>query len=125
VAAVFAALAVVAVGADCAWPPPAHRHGNIEEVNEVRTYTVRYDGRFTFSGDLIDTVSPGGFLVIEERRGATTRKLSITGTEKGVVRTYEINGHASPYDPVFERSMTTEVRSGTIHQAWQKARRRL
>jgi beta-lactamase regulating signal transducer with metallopeptidase domain len=125
VATLFAGLAVIALGADCAWPPPAHRHGDVEEVNEHRSYIVRYDGRFTFDGGLVDTVSPGGFLSIEEQRGATTRKLSIVGTEKGVVRTYEINGRATPYDPAFERSMTTEVRSGTIHRLLQKGRRRL
>jgi beta-lactamase regulating signal transducer with metallopeptidase domain len=124
VAAVCAGLAVIAVGADCAWQPPSHRHGNIEEVDEAHLYTVRYDGQFTFNSDLIDTVSPGGFLFIEEKRGATTRKLSIIGTEKGVVRTYEINGHATPYDPGFERSMTTEVRSGPIHRALKKGRLR-
>lgn len=121
-AAVFAGMAVIAVGADCAWQPPAHRHGNIEEVDEMHLYTVRYEGQFTFNGDLVDAVSPGGYLVIEEKRGATTRQLSIIGTAKGVVRTYEINGHASAYDPAFERSMTSEVRSGTIRRALKMPR---
>ncbi len=120
-AAAAAGLLVIAVGADCAWQAPAHHHGNIEEVNGERTCSVRYGGTFTFKGDLIDTVSPGGFLSIEERSGTATRTLSINGTEKGIVRRYEINGRAAPYDPAFERSMTTEVRNGMIRRVRRKA----
>ena len=57
---------------------------------------VRSKGQIQFTDDDSDvkSVSPGGYLSIEERRGFTTRKYEATSSE----RRYSVNGHPHPID---------------------------
>jgi beta-lactamase regulating signal transducer with metallopeptidase domain len=57
---------------------------------------IRTEGQIEFTDDDADvkSVSPGGYLNIEERRGWTTRKYEVTPTE----RRYTVNGHSQPLD---------------------------
>ena len=57
---------------------------------------IRTEGQIEFTDDDTDvkSVSPGGYLSIEERRGWTTRKYEVTPTE----RRYTVNGHSQPLD---------------------------
>jgi beta-lactamase regulating signal transducer with metallopeptidase domain len=57
---------------------------------------TRTKGQIEFTDDDADvkSVSPGGYLSIEERRGWTTRKYEVTPTE----RRYMVNGHSETLD---------------------------
>lgn len=109
VAAIAIGIAVVAVGGGVREHFRGTLRGEIEEVNDRRSYTLRFEGVID-----ADHLARDGFVEMRESRGGTTRRLTLEQTSGGIVRTYAIDGHAAPPDAQFEERMKDALRH-TLH----------
>jgi beta-lactamase regulating signal transducer with metallopeptidase domain len=111
IAAAIVAIGLLTVGAGLASPLRGHHRGDLEERNDGQTITLRYDlSEIDFDGSHIKSLSPGGFVVMSETAGGTTRELRIESSSRTVIRTYRVDGRAAPPDDAFERTLIARLR---------------
>lgn len=112
-AAATLAVALIAVGTGFASRAgDGHHRGELEETNDERTAYLRYDFDSITTSDRVDALSPGGYVLLRETAGGTTRELRIDATDHAIRRIYSIDGRAAPPDREFERRLVKAIRRG-------------
>jgi hypothetical protein len=62
---------------------------------------LRANGELAFTPDLSDvrSISPGGYLEIEERDGSHVRRYEAMPSDRGIERRWSVDGQTRPFDP--------------------------
>jgi beta-lactamase regulating signal transducer with metallopeptidase domain len=105
--AIVIGLAVIGVGSTfAARGGRGHAHGDLEEVDDQRSFSLHYDGTITISPL---SISNGGYISFRETAGGVKRELRLDGTKSGIKRTYRVNGRTAAVDESFEQHMLAEM----------------
>lgn len=110
-AAMLFAIVAISAGGDAA-QRGRYGRGNLEEVQDGHTQSLRYEGAIEISAmsGVVTGISPNGFVFFREERDSTTRELSLEADGDGrIERFYRRNGKGAVEDDdarAFERRMT-------------------
>lgn len=77
-----------------------HKNWSMSWTGESCTASVHAEGEFVFTheGTEIQSLSPGGFIEIRERKGDTSRHLKVTSSSGGLNYALTVNGKQQPFD---------------------------